>query len=113
MFVIFYIFTMPFALLSPDLNLQYAQLTIIVFLMTYGFIGIEVLFVELDDPFSEDSNDLPLREEARAAQEDILLNLWHADGKAAVDQMKRKFVDLPHNGGNADGSGAKETDPLV
>lgn len=71
-FVLAYVFTLPFALLSPDLNLAGIQVIFTTFLMTYGFLGCEFLFVELDDPFAEDPNDLPLAEECRAAVEDII-----------------------------------------
>lgn len=66
-FVLAYVFTLPFALLSPDLNLAGIKVIFTTFLVTYGFLGCEFLFVELDDPFAEDPNDLPLAEECRAA----------------------------------------------
>lgn len=94
-FVIFYVYTLPFALLSPQLNLQYFQMILLTFIMTYGFMGIELLFVEIDDPFAEDPNDLPLVEESRAAVEDIFLNLMHADGREA---MKRLWTTVSPDG---------------
>ena len=56
--------------------------------MTYAFIGIEMLYVEIDDPFADDPNDLPLTEEARAAGEDIVLNLRYVDGEDAVNRLR-------------------------
>ncbi|CAB9516660.1 expressed unknown protein [Seminavis robusta] len=109
-FVLFYIFTMPAALLSPSLNLKYIQMVVLIFLMTYGFVGIELLFVELDDPFREDPNDLPLTEEARAAGEDVVLALWHADGKEVAERLRDKFLGQRALQGN---TSSKETDPLV
>lgn len=110
-FVMFYVFTLPFALLSPELNLKYPQMIILIFLMTYGFIGIELLFVELDDPFAEDPNDLPLMEEARAAGEDVFLSLLHTDGEETVARLKNR-IQVPINGSD-EAYQAKETDPLV
>lgn len=107
-FVMFYVFTLPFALLSAELNLAYPQMTILICLTTYGFMGMELLFVELDDPFSEDPNDLPLTEEARAAGEDIVLNLLHADGRVAVDSLRKSFCFGKHRDGEP-----SETDRLV
>ena len=128
-FVIFYVFTLPFALLSSELNLKYVQMILLTFLMTYGFMGIELLFVEINDPWAEDPNDLPLLEETRSAGEDIFLNLLHADGQEAVGRLWDKFS--PAEGSFLDpytdqvekargflsGAGgwisAKETDPLL
>jgi hypothetical protein len=100
-FVMFYVFTLPFALLSPELNLQYPQLVVLIFIMTYGFMGIELLFVEIDDPFAEDPNELPLTEESRAAGEDICLNLMHVDGKEPVQKLISHFAHT-NNIRNAD-----------
>jgi hypothetical protein len=89
-----YVFTLPFALLSPDLNLKGIQIIFLVAIMTYGFVGCELLFVELDDPFAEDPNDLPLAEEARAAMEDIALSLYYADGKEAAVRLRNAVPPL-------------------
>ena len=117
-FVIFYVFTLPFALLNTELNLQYQQMILLTSIMTYGFIGIELLFVEIDDPFAEDANDLPLMEEARAAGEDVVLSLMHLDGRDAVERL-RESVDLDYFAGKVfvteEGrkSFRRETDPLL
>jgi len=108
-FVLFYVFTLPFALLSPALNLPYSQMTILIGLMTYGFMGIELLFVEIDDPFGDDANDLPITEEARAAAEDVILNLRHVDGEAAANRLKEAVAPKRQT----NGSYAKETDSLL
>lgn len=93
-FVFAYVFTLPFALLSAELELKDIQVVLLVLLMTYGFIGCELLFVELDDPFGEDPNDLPLVEEARAAYDDIVLSLYQADGMEAALKL-RKAIQAP------------------
>jgi len=132
-FVLVYVYTFPFALLNPQLNLPYTEMIFLTSLMTYGFIGIEYLYVELDDSFNEDPNDLPLTEEAKATAEDILLTLCQIDGRAAVEVLQAS-VDLSllegrtssykeqdetsYNGTtaattNAQQSPPKETDPLV
>lgn len=110
-FVIFYVFTLPFALLSKELNLAYSQMTALICLMTYGFMGIELLFVEIDSPFEEDANDLPLTEEARAAGEDAILNLLHTDGPEAADRLKQSILFV-HRQKESERQG-KETDPLL
>ena len=86
-FVLAYVFTLPFALLDPGMNLRGGQVVFIVLIMTYGFVGCELLFVEINDPFAEDPNDLPLVEETRAAVEDVVLSLFFADGEAAAQKL--------------------------
>jgi predicted membrane chloride channel (bestrophin family) len=83
---------------------------LLIILMTYGFMGIELLFVEIDDPFAEDPNDLPVTEEARAAGEDIMLSLLHMDGRAAVTRMRTIFQGNVHDDTEL---ATKETDPLI
>ena len=55
-FVFVWAFTLPLALVG-DINNIYAS-SCALFLMTYGFIGIELISIELDDPFGDDPNDL-------------------------------------------------------
>jgi predicted membrane chloride channel (bestrophin family) len=73
--------------------------------------GMELLYVEIDDPFAEDPNDLPLTEEARAAGVDVFLSLWDVDGGEAAERLRQRFEfpsDLP-----LQHLVANETDPLV
>ena len=53
--LIFYIYTLPFAL-ANDITSPVPYL-LIIFLITYGFIGMELICVEIDDPFGDDPND--------------------------------------------------------
>jgi hypothetical protein len=131
LFVFAYVFTLPFAMLSADLNLKGIQVIFLVAIMTYGFVGCELLFVELDDPFAEDPNDLPLAEEGRAAMEDIVLSLYYVDGQNAAAKLReevpplggmdfydhqvqknRPLFPIILNVSNM-GSGKKESDPLL
>lgn len=57
--LVIYCFTLPFALLSN----QHLWLTPIETLfLSYVFFGIEEIGVEIEDPFGEDENDLPLED---------------------------------------------------
>ena len=58
-FLWLYVFTVPFALLSADDNSWVAAIShcLVVFVLTYGFAGMELISVQLDDPFGEDEND--------------------------------------------------------
>jgi predicted membrane chloride channel (bestrophin family) len=54
-FMFIYIYTLPFAILNLADNVWVHGT--IVFLVTYGFVGLETVSIELDDPFGEDDND--------------------------------------------------------
>jgi predicted membrane chloride channel (bestrophin family) len=58
-FLWFYIFTVPFALLSADdVGIKSAlSHCLMIFIMTFGFIGMEHVAVQMDDPFGGDEND--------------------------------------------------------
>lgn len=119
-FVMFYVYTLPFALLSPELNLNYLQMIVLIAIMTYGFMGIELLFVEIDDPFAEDPNDLPLMEEARATGEDIILSMMVHDGRETVERLWKRLSPDGKPLANpyqqelfTYGAATKETDSLV
>jgi putative membrane protein len=56
--LIIYFLTLPFALLVP-----FGWLTLLgVLLVAYVFFGIEEIGVEIEDPFGQDDNDLPLEQ---------------------------------------------------
>ena len=48
-------YTVPFALLSDPSN-GFVH-CIEIFILTYGFMGLETVSIELDDPFGDDDND--------------------------------------------------------
>lgn len=50
----FWVFTLPMALMT-DKDERW-QISIIVFFVTYGFLGLEYVSIELDDPFGPDPN---------------------------------------------------------
>lgn len=58
-FVFLYVFTVPFVMLS-DASSDLAH-CVMVFLMTYGFVGLETVAIELDNPFGDDPNDFNCR----------------------------------------------------
>ena len=57
-FILTWLFTMPFALLSED-SLK-PILPVLIFVITYGFFGLEFVSIELDDPFGQDPNDMEM-----------------------------------------------------
>ena len=53
--VFFYIYSLPFVLANDIQKLVPFLFTI--FFITYGFIGLELIAIEIDDPFGQDPND--------------------------------------------------------
>jgi putative membrane protein len=54
--LILYFFTLPFALVA-----EFGWVTVVaIWMVTYVFFGIEEIGVEIEDPFGQDDNDLPL-----------------------------------------------------
>jgi len=95
MFLVLYVFTMPFAILSADLKLADAQVVLLVFIMTYGFMGLEVVSTNLDDPFGSDPSDLPVMEQMRELIEDTLLMVSRVDGVDAALQLRDRMKPSP------------------
>lgn len=55
----FYLFTVPFALLSAGETSMVAAIShcMVVFILTFGFVGMNMVSMQLDDPFGVDEND--------------------------------------------------------
>lgn len=51
-----WMFTLPFAI-TNGIAKSFASM-VIIFLLTYGFVGLEYVSMELDDPFGDDANDI-------------------------------------------------------
>jgi len=55
-FVFLYVFTVPFVLIEDQSSSSFAH-CFTVFMLTFGFIGLETCAIQLDDPFGDDEND--------------------------------------------------------
>eukprot|EP00977_Amphora_coffeiformis_P010512 scaffold2476_cov193-Amphora_coffeaeformis.AAC.7 len=87
-FVFLYIFTVPFVLLQDKSSnvAHYAT----VFVMTYGFMGLEIVAIELDDPFGDDENVRTLRRRACGVSGVVIVSLMDFDNDAMA---KTAFED--------------------
>ena len=85
-FLFLYVFTVPFVLLK-DQSPLFAH-CFSVFLLTYGFVGLELVAIELDDPFGNDANDLDNGALAMTAYEDIYLTVLDLDGPEWTDKLR-------------------------
>lgn len=66
--LILYAFSLPFAMVD-----EFGWATVLVtLLVTYVFFGIEEIAVEIEDPFGEDANDLPLEEICATIEGNVL-----------------------------------------
>jgi predicted membrane chloride channel (bestrophin family) len=85
----FWVFTLPMAIMT-DTAVRW-QIAIIVFFVTYGFIGLEYVSIELDDPFGNDPNDFNSLIMAQSFYEDIYLTLYQIDGVEHAENLRRKI----------------------
>jgi putative membrane protein len=85
----FWIFTLPMALMTD--TAERTQIAIIVFFVTYGFVGLEYVSIEIDDPFGTDPNDFDTRGMARGVYEDVYLTLLQMDGKEYAEQFRERI----------------------
>jgi len=53
----FYLFTIPLIFLKDSKAENVVEHSLSVFMLTYGFMGLELVAIELDDPFGNDDND--------------------------------------------------------
>jgi len=71
-----WVLTLPFALrddyTSPD---KIVQNIVLIILLTYGFIGLEMVSIELDEPFGDDLNDFDIKYLTQKTINDIIIYL--------------------------------------
>ena len=85
-FLFLWIFTLPFGLLNDFEKLP--PLIVIIFFATYGFVGLEMVAIELDDPFGDDPNDYDTLGLGQVVFEDIYISIYDIDGKDAAYTLK-------------------------
>jgi len=91
-FLFVWVFTLPFALVNDVVKLP--ALILIVFFITYGFVGLEYVSIELDDPFGDDPNDFDVLGLAQVVFEDIYIAVLDIDGREAANAL-RESVENP------------------
>jgi predicted membrane chloride channel (bestrophin family) len=88
-FLFFYVYTVPFALLSdPSIAIVHC---IEIFVLTYGFMGLETVSIELDNPFGDDDNDFDNLGMAYTAFEDNYVMISDIDGPEYTDKLRAKM----------------------
>lgn len=80
-----WVFTLPLAINSDESAIVVH--CVVVFLLTFAFMGIETVSMELDDPFGQDENDLDNNGLASYFYEDIYNVVSTVDGAAIATQL--------------------------
>jgi predicted membrane chloride channel (bestrophin family) len=102
-FLYFYIFTVPLTLLEDVKDhYPYMQLIVTVFL-TYGFVGLQRIAEELDDPFGNDQNDFNNIAMAQDTFDDVYMMIHGCDGEAAAAMLRSEILQAKK----------RPTDPLL
>lgn len=88
-FLFLYLFTVPLVLTRDPSNV-FAH-CFAVFLLTYGFMGLEVIAIALDDPFGDDDIDFKCLAMAHTAFEDTYLTILDVDGPDWADFLRYRM----------------------
>jgi len=109
-FLFFYVYTVPFVLLGDDSSVFIHCLTI--FILTFGFMGLEYVSIELDNPFGEDDNDFENLLMAYTAFEDTYLTILEVDGPEWTNRLHMRLNPIKSKT-NLDDGLTGETTPLI
>ena len=94
-FLFFWVYTLPLTLLK-DYRIE--STILIVSLVTFGFIGIEYVSLALDDPFSDDTNDIDEHGMALLVYEDVYLSIYRVDGANAASLLRDRVLQRYRQG---------------
>ena len=81
-----------------------------IFLITYGFLGLECVIMELDDPFGDDPNDYDDLTMAQMVFEDIYTTICKVDGFEAAEVLRDKIAQRAKKGSPLENFIAENTD---
>jgi predicted membrane chloride channel (bestrophin family) len=93
--VFLYVFTVPFVLLSDESGL--AAHCFMVFILTFGFVGLACVAIEIDNPFGDDPNDFDHNAMATMTYEDIYLAILDVDGPEWTDKLRARMQNETHS----------------
>lgn len=82
-----WLFSLPFALVDK-MDTLVAPI-IVMFFMTFGFLGLEFLSIFMDDPFGKDPIDFDVLYMGRIAFDDIYINIHDVDGMRAKSELQK------------------------
>eukprot|EP00545_Synedropsis_sp_CCMP1620_P004916 CAMPEP_0119006202 /NCGR_PEP_ID=MMETSP1176-20130426/2162_1 /TAXON_ID=265551 /ORGANISM="Synedropsis recta cf, Strain CCMP1620" /LENGTH=467 /DNA_ID=CAMNT_0006958091 /DNA_START=20 /DNA_END=1420 /DNA_ORIENTATION=+ len=109
-FLFAWIFTIPMTLTEA---MHYISETmVVVFFITYGFLGIEYVSIEMDDPFGDDASDIDHSGLAEMVYEDIYLAIVKADGQGDALKLRRQIRQYAARGNALDAYRADISNPV-
>jgi len=88
--LIIWLYTLSLPLLN-DVE-KFEAYICIIFFATFGFLGLELVAIELDDPFGDDDNDLAVEVNSMEVFNDIALNMQSIDGVEAKNRLLKTIL---------------------
>uniref|UniRef100_A0A7S0KAJ2 Bestrophin homolog n=1 Tax=Leptocylindrus aporus TaxID=1398097 RepID=A0A7S0KAJ2_9STRA len=94
-FLFFWVFTIPFALVK-DMGSAITANAMTIFFLTYGYIGLESVSIEMDDPFGDDENDFDHEGMKRIAFDNIFqyVSELPIHGKEDACELQKRANDI-------------------
>mmetsp|Transcript_4516 Transcript_4516/g.6893 ORF Transcript_4516/g.6893 Transcript_4516/m.6893 type:complete len:424 (-) Transcript_4516:293-1564(-) len=89
-FVFIWVYSLPWVLYNDEIKTP--SLIMIVFFITYAFVGLECVSIELDDPYGNDANDFDVLGLAYVVFQDIQICIYDVDGKEQAEKLDQFFV---------------------
>lgn len=85
-FVFVYVFLLPWVMVNDDVGPVW--LCLYCFMMTYAFLGLEMVSDEIQDPFGDDPNDFNILDLAERCFKDIAVLIEDIDGESSADKLR-------------------------
>lgn len=89
-FLFVWMFSLPFALCHDEYRA--VNVCVIIFLITFGFFGLEFVAMELADVFGDDPSDFDNLGHAQATFEDCYIAVYNLDGEAWARRLRKKVM---------------------
>lgn len=90
-FIFFWVFSLPLVLIAQLNSLPHT--CILIFFITFGFLGMEYVSMTLDDPFGTSPNDFDDEGMAEVVYEDVYAFLYKCDGNDSAAELRRRVVE--------------------
>lgn len=104
--VFLYVATLPWVMYDGvDSDLGFYSAMLYCFFVTYAFVGLEFVSIEMDDPFGDDDNDLNVLSVVEKVFKDIIMCIEDVDGDSNADLLKQYATivdDLEKSGSQRD-----------
>jgi len=106
-FIVIWVFTLPMVLFHDSDDK--VSSVVATFFLTYAFIGLELVSVELDDPFGDDVNNFDILGLAKKIFEDVYICIHDIDGEEASQRLREYFYVQEKHDYDADDRATQST----